>query len=104
MEHDEMMAQFAQRQQAMSDILTKVDMTTTLFDQVVERTENFREGFYSHRKISDLSKTFARELQDGFQNISTPEDFFRLADSFIQNMENVLATLMSEMDRIEKMS
>lgn len=86
----------------MDELYTQADMTHTLFFEVVERTQNFREGFYSQRKIHELTRSAAKQMQFERQNAESPDELIVAVGNFVQNMKNVLATIMSEIDRIDK--
>lgn len=85
----------------LNELLTQADMTHILFCEVVERTQNFREGFYSQRKIHDLTRTATKAMQVGQQTATTTEDIVGVVEEFVQNMKNVLATTMTEIDRLD---
>lgn len=84
------------------EILDRLEMTRTLFYEVVERTQNFREGWYSQRRLDDLSKSAARALQRDQLMATTPADMVTISENFINDMNNILATMLTEIDRIDE--
>jgi len=98
---DEELDELEKLQKEVLELLTQVDMTTELFYEVVERTQNFREGFYSYRRINDLYNTASRMLETGLHEATTDEEQVAVMEEFVQNSRNVLATTMTEIDRID---
>lgn len=103
MDENEFNEQFAKTKQELAEISDKVEMSMQLYEQVVERTQNFREGFYSSKKIRELgisaNKTF--QLSMAAAN-GDPEAMFVAIQGFVQNFKNIQATILTELDRIDK--
>lgn len=66
--------------------MEQIEMQLELLYAVVERTGNYREGFYAMRLVNDLSKQVAK--------MDSP-------DEAIRQLDNVLATLATQTDRVD---
>lgn len=71
--------------------LATLHLTEILLHEVVTRTDMQREGYFTLRKMNDLAYSFHN--LDG----ATPEDY-------LQHLDNLIATLDSEIERIEQMA
>lgn len=79
-----------------------LDMASEIFENVVERTGNFREGFYSGKKIRELARGSQRALRASQLTAQTPEELVETFKNFIQDLENIYATVMTEIERLDK--
>ncbi len=66
--------------------MEQIDMQLELLYAVVERTGNYREGFYAMRLVNDLCKMVAK--------MDSPVEA-------IQQLDNALATLAQQTDRVD---
>ena len=73
--------------------MKRLRMLEDLLHAVVERTGMQREGYYSLRKLNDLTWSMNGA-------IATSVD----ADEVLRHMDNLLATLQDEVNRIEAMA
>lgn len=73
--------------QAIASAFDRMKMLETLLHEVVERTGQQREGYYSLRKLNDLAYA-------GSSNFTGFEDY-------LQHLNNLMATFETEIARIE---
>lgn len=78
-----------------------VEMAMEVLENTIESTGNFREGFYSMKKCRTLCKTLLKQTES-FGGFDHPDAMIREAQAIIQNFKNVGATIIEEIERIEK--
>jgi hypothetical protein len=66
--------------------MERIRMLETLLHAVVERTGNTREGYFSLRRLNEL----------GYSALS-----FRTVEEYFQHLDNIAATVQTEVDRLE---
>ncbi len=98
---DEITAAF-ELQQKVNDQYTQLDMATSLLDEVIERTENFREGHYSHKRIRDLGRSAQKNLQQNMNAAETMADVMSSTEMLLQDFKNIQATIITEIERLDK--
>lgn len=102
MDGSELVSRLAGLQREIFEVSNQIDLTTILWEEVVERTQNFREGFYGLKRIRDLQRTATKVLQVKTEACTDPENMVGVLEGCIQNMRNVQATIMTEIDRLDK--
>lgn len=87
---------------ALQNAFKQYDIAVALLHQVVERTSNYREYYFSSVKLKELERALNYRLQfTPFMNDSI-EGIFTMLEDGTKDVHNLAATYMSEADRIDE--
>lgn len=78
-----------------------MDMSQEVFDNVIERTGNFREGFFASKRFRDLARASVKEMYKRQQTVTVPADLVDMMTEIVQDINNISATILSEADRLD---
>lgn len=90
----------AQKTQAIRDANAQVELSMILLEETIERTRNFIEGFFSLRKINGLMREY-NAYKEGYFIVQSEEEMFMMLDTTLQNLRNIAATIMTEVERLD---
>lgn len=102
MDTDDFMQQIKIENEKMRAASDAVDMANHLIEEVIERTEQFREGFYSTRMVRDHARQMHKTLTRLDPTEAEPEQVIAMLKENTQAFQNLYATIMSEIERLDK--
>lgn len=95
-----MQARLVSLSEAMNKVNGDIDMTMILLEKVTERTENFREYFFSRKMIDDQRRQILSVTSD--MNIGDPESVFVLLLDVIDRLGALLEVAKKEVERLDQ--
>lgn len=97
---DEIVQQFLHAHTEVREASRLTDVSFSLLSEVVQRTGNFREGFFSCMKIQEQQRKLVERIHA--RGFPTPEAFIQNWLDVAQDFRNLSATIMTEADRIDR--
>lgn len=86
---------------AMQTAYNQYDIAVGLLHQVVERTGNFREYYFSSVKLKELERALNYRMFTAPLIDQSIEDLFEMLEHGTRDINNLAATYITEADRID---